>query len=108
MTVKVSEANLANENGEAKDTTTQTEKGFILKILKLCRTSAKAGNLLGGARKLVASSSEGEWGGSLRLFSILMNLGSFYYLLSVVRLFIFNSSNTSLAIGVPFITFFLW
>lgn len=40
MTVKVSAANLANENGEAKDTTTKTEKVFILKSLKLHRTSA--------------------------------------------------------------------
>lgn len=41
MTAKVSEASSAKENGEIKDTTTQTEKGFILKSLKLCRTSAK-------------------------------------------------------------------
>lgn len=41
MTVKVSEGNLANENGEGKDITTQIEKGFILKSLKLCRTLAK-------------------------------------------------------------------
>lgn len=30
MTVKASEANLANKNREEKDTTTQTEKGFTV------------------------------------------------------------------------------
>lgn len=43
MTMKVSQDSLANENGEEKDTATQTEKGLTLERLKLCRASAELG-----------------------------------------------------------------
>lgn len=46
MTVEVSEAKLANENGETKDTI----KGFYFEKLEYVQNFRQTGVLLGGAR----------------------------------------------------------